>query len=125
MHPVIRENLKIGSLYYIESLEEDGSGNLVPNKKLSIMVGIFKRLKPVFGADWWNAAVFDWFDISKMKHVNNKSDACKYIIREVELNYVWNFYEVKKIKIQCDMEERAVNLYLQKIIGDQYFLPFC
>jgi hypothetical protein len=87
------------------------------------MVGIFKSLKtisPGFVVPW-NAAVFDWFDISQMKHIKDESYVRKYIIREVKLNYLWRFYEVKKFKIQRDMEERSVNLYLQKIIGDPYF----
>jgi len=123
MLPVLRENMTIGKLYYIEALTEDEFKNCVPNKNISMMVGIFKGLKKIvpYVIDQWNAAEFDWFDISNVKEMKNERDAHKYIIREVELNYMWNFYELKKFKIQSNMEERAVNLYLQKIIGDPYF----
>lgn len=33
----------------------------------------------------------------------------------------WKYYEVKKYKIQTDMEERACNLILQHVVGDPYF----
>jgi hypothetical protein len=124
MQPVLREDLKIDKLYYIEALTEDALNVRIPNKNIPIMVGVFKRLIPMnvqLTEFWWNAAEFDWFEISTFKNIKNESDANKHIIRDVQLNYMWNFYEVKKFKIQSDMEERAVNLYLQKIIGDPYF----
>jgi hypothetical protein len=119
----MRENMIIGKLYYIESLTEDNSGNRISNKNLPIMVGVFKGLKTMvpYVIEQWNAAVFDWFEISNVREMKNESDAFKHIIREVELNYMWKFYEVKKFRIQSDMEYRAVNLYLRRIIGDPYF----
>jgi hypothetical protein len=119
----MRENMIIGKLYYIESLTEDNSGNRISNKNLPIMVGVFKGLKTMvpYVIEQWNAAVFDWFEISNVREMKNESDAFKHIIREVELNYMWKFYEVKKFRIQNDMEYRAVNLYLRRIIGDPYF----
>jgi hypothetical protein len=120
MNEVSRENLKPGKLYYIICMNED-----VPNKNLSTMVGIFKNLiliDPITITSWY-AAVFEWFDISEMKNIKNESDAYKYILQEVQLNNSWRFYEVKKFKIQNDMESRAVKLFLQRIIGDQYFTP--
>jgi len=124
MQQVIREKLIPGKLYYIENLTHDVSYNLIKNTNLSIMVGIFKKLDLV-SSDIvmpWNAAIFDWFDISQMKYIKEESEANKHTIREVELGYMWRFYEVKKFKIQQDMETRAVNLCLQKIIGDPYFI---
>jgi len=87
------------------------------------MVGIFKSLKIVYPGIVapWNAAVFDWFDVSQMKHIKDESDVRKHIIREVELNYFWRFYEVRKFKIQRDMERRCLSLCLKKITGDPYF----
>jgi len=123
MQPIDREQLMPNRLYYIECMTEDDHNNIIPNINLSIMVGIFKQLKPVFpyGLTPWNAAVFEWFEISKMKTIKNENESRKYILREVELNFLWRFYEVKKFKIQSDMETRAVNLYLRRIIGDPHF----
>ena len=126
MQPIDRENLEIGKLYYIENLTHDENDNIIPNPNISIMVGIFKGLKSIHPiiVNSWNAAVFDWLEISDMKHIRNESDSTAYIIQEVELNYLWRFYEVKKFKIQNDMEQRALNLCLRKIIGDPYFVAF-
>ena len=124
MQSVDREKLEINKLYYIEYMTHDDNNNIIPNKNISIMVGFFKKLLPIypFSIQPWNAAVFSWFDISNMKYIRCEYDANKYIIRDVELNYLWRFYEVKKFQIQRNMESRAVNLLLQKIIGDQYFI---
>jgi hypothetical protein len=121
MLPVLRENMEMGKLYYIQALKEDDYRNIIPNENLSIMVGIFKHLQEVNSVITWNAAVFDWFEISNMKEMKDESESHKYVIREVELNYMWSFYEVKKFKIQNDMEMRTLNLILRDIIGDPYF----
>jgi len=119
MLEVLREKLERGKLYYItEFIVDDDS-----NRKLIKMVGIFKGLKlidPVY-QEPWNAALFDWFEVSKMKEINNECEARKHILYEVELNYIWKFYEVKKIKIQNDMEARATDMFLKNITGDPYF----
>jgi len=120
MLEIPRENLQHGKLYYITEYILDNND---PNRKLIKMAGIFKGLKlidPII-VQPWNAAVFDWFEVSKIKEINNECDAYKHIIFEVELNYIWKFYEVKKIKIQNDMEARAVDMFLKNITGDQYF----
>ena len=124
MQSVDREKLEINKLYYIEYMTHDDNNNIIPNKNISIMVGFFKKLLPIypFGMQPWNSAVFSWFDISNMKYIICENDATKYIIRDVELNFLWRFYEVKKFQIQRNMESSAVNLLLQKIIGDQYFI---
>lgn len=123
MQSIDREDLIPGKLYYIECLTDADDHYLIPNINIPIMVGFFKGFKPVYpwGLLKWNSAVFDWFEISKMKNIKDERDAHKHIVREVELNFLWRFYEVKKFKIQRDMEERAVNLFLQRIIGDPYF----
>jgi hypothetical protein len=123
MLQVAREDLIPGKLYYIECLTEADDHYLIPNITLPIMVGFFKGFKPVYPLEGatWNSVVFDWFEISKMKYIKDERDAHKHIILQVELNFLWRFYEVKKFKIQCDMEERALNLFLKNIIGDPYF----
>jgi hypothetical protein len=124
MQRVLRENLEIGKLYYIEDLTEDDNKNLVPVIRVPKMAGIFKGLIPVnveLTDISWNAASFDWFEVSNMINMTDENDAHKYVIYHVQLNYLWNFYEVKKFKIQRDMENRAINLSLRNIIGDPYF----
>jgi len=123
MKPVGREDLVPGKLYYIECMTQDLQSNVIPNVGISIMVGIFIGLKPIytFSREVWKEAQFKWFDVSKLKCMQHESDAHKHVLYDVGLNYLWRFYEVKKFKIQSDMEGRAVNLYLQNIIGDPYF----
>jgi hypothetical protein len=124
MQRVLRENLELGKLYYIEDLTEDDNKNLVPVIRVPKMAGIFKGLIPVnveLTDISWNAASFDWFEVSNMINMTDENDAHKYVIYHVQLNYLWNFYEVKKFKIQRDMENRAINLSLRNIIGDPYF----
>jgi hypothetical protein len=127
MNPVDREDLVPGKLYYIECMTQDLQSNVIPNVGISIMVGIFIGLKPIytFSREVWKEAHFRWFDVSNLKCMQHESDSHKHILRDVGLNYLWRFYEVKKFKIQSDMEGRAVNLYLQKIIGDPYFTYPC
>jgi len=127
MNHVDRNYLVPGKLYYIECMTQDIQNNIIPNVGISIMVGIFVNLIPkyTYNGAFWNAAQFKWFDVSKLKNMKHESDAEKHVLRDVELNYLWRFYEVKKIKIQSDMEMRAVNLYLQNIIGDPYFTYPC
>lgn len=127
MNHVNREDLLPGKLYYIECMTQDLQSNVIPNVGISTMVGIFIGLKPIytFNREVWKEARFKWFDVSKLKFMQNESDADKHILHDVGLNYLWRFYEVKKFKIQSDMELRAVNLYLKKIIGDPYFTYPC
>jgi hypothetical protein len=122
MLEIPREKLERGKLYYITDFSVNNE-NIDSNRKPVKMVGLFKHLKlidPVI-VQPWNAAVFDWFEVSKMKKIKNEFDAYKHIILEVELNYIWKFYEVQKFKIQNDMEARAVDIFLKNIIGDPYF----
>jgi hypothetical protein len=120
MLEIPRENLQHGKLYYITEYILNNNDS---NRKLTKMVGIFKGLKLIDSDIFhpWNAVVFDWFEVSKMKEINNECHAYKHIILEVELNYIWKFYEVQKFKIQNDMESRAIDLFLKKITRDPYF----
>lgn len=123
MELVAREDLQIGKLYYIQGVASDDLGNRIPYTTFPIMVGIFKGLKTIypFVVESWHAAKFDWFEAPKLKNIKDEREVNSHVIREVELNYMWNFYEVKRFKIQNDMEARAVNSYLREIIGDPYF----
>jgi hypothetical protein len=122
MLEVVREKLERGKLYYITDFSVD-NGNIDSNRKPVKMVGMFKHLKLIdtIVVEPWNTAVFDWFEVSKMKEINNEYEARKHILYEVELNCIWKFYEVQKFKIQNDMEARATNMFLKNITGDPYF----
>jgi hypothetical protein len=122
MKEVLREDLKVGKLYYIECYTNNQDDNLVPNKNISLQIGIFKGLQLVTPQhiESWNEAVFDWFSISNMKNIKNVSDIYSLHKNEVHLNYYWKFYELQKFKIQSDMELRSVSKILQKIIGDEH-----
>ncbi len=122
MLEVPREKLERGKLYYITDVSVD-NGSIDSNRKPVKMVGMFKHLKLIdtIVVEPWNTAVFDWFEVSKMKEINNECEARKHILYEVELNCIWKFYEVQKFKIQNDMEARATDVFLKNIIGDPYF----
>ena len=70
MLEVPRENLQHGKLYYINDFFIVDDYN--SNRKMIKMVGIFKGLKlidPII-VQPWNAAVFDWLEVSKMKEIS-------------------------------------------------------
>jgi hypothetical protein len=125
MNPVERENLEVGQLYYIESLthDDDDNENLIRNPNFEKMAGTFKGTNLV--NTWvvpWYQVIFDWFPVSKLKDIKNINNLGNIIENTVRLNMLWRFYKVEKYKIQTDMECRAVNLVLQKIIvKDQWF----
>jgi hypothetical protein len=114
MQEVLRENLKIGELYYIESLTEDLNGNIVVNHHVSKLQGIFTGFTENVSLNNYSCsdALF-----SEFRGVNESI----FEGYDVHLNYWWKFYEFKKFKIQQDMEMRACNKILQNIIGDTYF----
>lgn len=125
MEEVDRENLIVGKLYYIQCLTTDingsGNGDLIPNKKVSLNAGVFIKLESVlFGDSQWNSAIFDWFCAKKIINIRNLDEIKEFDKFQVQLNYMWRFYEVKKFKIQSDMEERAVNSILKNITGDEF-----
>jgi len=113
MKETLRENLEIGKQYYIQCLTEDKDKNYVPALHISKSIGTFLKLEEMEGSNGFKFAFFDNF--RELKE-NNFSGY------KVHLNLLWKFYEVRKYKIQNDMEMRACNLILQKITGDQYFM---
>jgi hypothetical protein len=123
MNPIDRENLEIGKIYYIECITYDDHNNVVPNNIAVKMAGIFKgfNLIDVWYTPPWKEAIFDWFNVAKLKYIKNINDVYNIKTFTVNLNYRWRFFEVKKYKMQSDMESRAVNLYLQSIINDKWF----
>jgi hypothetical protein len=125
MEEVDKENLIVGKLYYIQCLTTDingsGNGDLIPNEKVSLSVGVFiKRESVLFGDSQWNSAIFDWFCAKKISNLRNLDEITEIDKFQVKLNNMWRFYEVKKFKIQSEMEKKAVNSILKNITGDEF-----
>ena len=114
MQEVLRENLKIGELYYIECLTEDENNNVIVNHGSPKLWGRFTGLKENEVYNNYNCkdALF-----SDFRGVNENI----FVGYDVQLNIWWKFYEVKKFKIQQNMEMRACNKILQNIVGDENF----
>jgi hypothetical protein len=119
MNEVKREDLKVGKLYYIETLTHDENGRLIANAGVSKHVGIFIELEYLgYSTNMYNA-VFDRFRLSKFNTIKDAEDSTKF---RVSLNRMFRFYEVKKFQTQFDMESRAVNLILQNITGEKFLI---
>jgi hypothetical protein len=112
MQEVDRENLEAGKEYYIICLTEDDNKNLVPNKAIPKLIATFEKLEATENSNGFKFTFFNFFrEINKLKNIGY----------DVQLNLLWKFYEVKKNTIQQQMENRALNLIIQKILGDEYF----
>lgn len=101
---VPRESLIPGKEYYIECLTED-NGVITINQSIEKLIGKFIKFENEFSF------------FCEFRGVKEPL-AMGY---DVRLGTLWNFYLVKKYEIQHSMENRALNLILQKIIGDEYF----
>ena len=112
MKEVNRENLVPGKEYYLQSFEESC---LPPNKSYK-MIARFEKLKPSSGFIPFMLSCFTNFRIIKHRNYHD-------YIRNVELNYNWRFYEIASHEVQKNMEQRAYNMVLLNIIGDEYFIP--
>jgi hypothetical protein len=112
MEEVLRENLKSNEEYYIECLTEDNYKNIIPNKNIRKLIGIFLNLKNNIFNNYPKLVCFCNF-----REINNP----KFIGYDVELNGLWKFYKIKKHLIQNAMEKRACNLIIQRIVNDPYF----
>jgi hypothetical protein len=119
MEPVSREDLQSGKEYYIECLTYGADEvTMIPNPNRYRLIATFEKLAATPESDDFKFAFFKYF-----REVN-RADA--FIGRDVNLNLLWRFYEVKKYKIQRDMENRALNMVLRRIVGDEYFhCVFC
>lgn len=122
MKEVLRENLELGKIYYIQCLTLDNDKNLVPNEYIKIRFGIFEKFEDVtISRIGFQHAFFKWFPLSKIKNIDDVSKIYNLSGRTVHLNLLWRFYEVQKFKIQSDMEMRAVNAMLKNVVRDEYF----
>ena len=111
MQEVKKENLVHGKEYYLQNFD---STHLLPNKPYK-MIAKFEKLKISLYINF-RFACFSNF--RKIEDRNNIS-----CIRYVELNDNWKFYEISQNVVQKNMENRAYNIILIKIINDEYFKP--
>lgn len=122
MEPINREDLIPEKLYYIECLTTDASYNLVPNTKHSTQAGVFKNLKEnLLNIEPWYSTIFEWFNAKLLLTIKNETEINNIPKNTVSLNNMWRFYEVKRFKIQNDMEQRVINAILKNKIKDDYF----
>ena len=112
MQEIQRENLVPGKEYYLQSFEPS---QLPPNKPYK-MIAKFKKLKPCAGF-----AVFMFTCFTNFRNIEHKNDSTYGYY--VELNLNWRFYEIAHDKVQKNMEKRAYNMVLLKIVNDEYFTP--
>jgi hypothetical protein len=108
MNLVERKDLKPGQEYYIECLTQDNSGNVLKNTNIEKLIGEFDR----YSEEW---SYFHYFRGIK------EDISLGY---DVRLGTLWNFYEVKKHRIQNEMESRALVKIMRGLTGDEWFLPF-
>jgi hypothetical protein len=118
MEETKRENLQPGKLYYIECLTYDYTYEFpnrprIVNKTYPKVMGTFSKfIENEYTTNEYKLAGFKNFRKVK-EHISDGYD--------VQLSDLWKFYEVKKYKIQDDMEIRACNLIIADIINDEHF----
>jgi hypothetical protein len=108
MEIVKRNNLIPGREYYIQCLTYDEDNNIVVNVAIDKLIGKFVSI------DQEGFAQFRYFRTIKEDLQSGYP---------VGLGNFWNFYEVKKDRIQQDMEYRALQNIMREITGDEYFIP--
>jgi len=104
MIPSNRRQLMPGEEYYIECLTRDINNNVIRNVNIEKLIGTFVFMNGEFAC------------FANFRNVNENEEGYA-----VELGYLWNFYEVKKKRIQQTMEQRALDIILYNIIGDEWF----
>lgn len=117
MEEVLREKLVCGKEYYIECFTTDNNKQVISHSPSYKMIAKFEKLKKSSIFFDYTFACFSNF--RKIQHKNNKN----YYDRYVELNCHWKFYEISEYKVQKNMESRAYNMVLKKIVKDEYFIP--
>jgi hypothetical protein len=112
MQEVSIKNLVPGKEYYMECIERMERKFLPPYK----MIATFERLEP---NNIFPEAIFICVsNFRKIKYKNNKNFG--YDARSC---HGWKYYEIVEHQIQKNMERRAYNMVLQRIINDEYFRP--
>ena len=110
MQEITHEQLEPGTSYYIESLIMDKNKNMSCNYK---RMGRFTGYKNEMYSNEYKLACFTNF---------RKPNDDIFDGYDVQLHRCWHkYFEVKKYKIQQNMETKASNIMLSRIIGDPYF----
>lgn len=117
MEEVSRKKLVCGKEYYLECFTTDNNKKFISYSPSYKMIAKFEKLRTSSIFFHYTFACFSNF--RNIKHKNNKNYGDRY----VELNYYWKFYEINKYKVQKNMESRAYNMVLKKIVKDEYFIP--
>jgi hypothetical protein len=115
MQEVSREDLVPGKEYYMQCFERSCAPPMKPYK----MIAKFEKLvdtNPDHTVFPWQWAYF-----TKFRNLKYKNDATYG--RRVQLNLAWRFYEIPRDKVQKNMENRAYNMVLLDVIGDEHFKP--
>jgi len=115
MQEVSRENLVPGKEYYLQCFEPSCAAPMKPYK----MIAKFEKLVDVDPEH--TVFPWQWACFTKFRNLKHKNDPTYG--RRVQLNLYWRFYEIPRHKVQNNMENRAYNMILLEIIGDEYFKP--
>jgi hypothetical protein len=118
MEETKRENLEPGKQYYIECLTYDYNYEF-PNRP-KIVNTSYPKVMGTFCKFLKTDEIMNGYKLAVFKHFRDvKNDLSSGY--DVQLSDLWKFYEVKKYKIQEDMETRACNLIIADIIKDEHF----
>jgi hypothetical protein len=112
MQEVNREDLVPGKEYYLQDFE---SGYDPPQKPSKMIAKFEKIIQSAWNPD------FNWACFTNFRKLEDRNDQSSFL--RVQLNYKWKFYEIRRDKIQKNMENRAYNMILLDLIQDEYFTP--
>jgi len=114
MIEVLPENLEVRKKYYIECLTYDENNNITIYIPSYRSTGIYMKYRLTESP--FNHRIVYFKNFRRINCQNPLFEG-----NAVKLNKLWRFYEVQKDQIQNNMEKRAINMILQRIIGDKYF----
>lgn len=113
MQEILQGQLESGKQYYIEAIGLDENKKVICRYK---RIATFVNLKKIYNnaIDGPKLACFKYF-----RKINDDNTFDGY---DVELHELWwRYYEVKKYKIQQNMETKVCDIMLRNITGDEYF----
>lgn len=113
MKEVIMENLIKGKEYWMECFTNNDERQFVSHKPPYKMIATFDKCFITEN----NFKVARFTNFRKIKFKSDKDNGYTVTLD----NYYWKYYETVKNKVQDDMESRACNMILQKVIKDEYY----
>lgn len=114
MQEIKKENLIPGKEYYLEAFTTDDNDNFVRHSPRYKMIAKFDKIHAPNSITGYMFSYFTNFREITYKNYKNYG-------YDVRLNNFWRFYEIIEDKVQTNMERRAYNMVLQKVIKDEYF----